>query len=92
MVAELTDIKRAVIVENIAGGTPITLTCELAGISTGVFYYWLKRGREGDERYTDFLRTVNRAKTLRWLDDDTLEFRIRLKQLTEPGGECEQTG
>lgn len=44
------------------GQTSIASACAYAGISEAVYYKWMKQGREGDDRYIEFLEAIEKAR------------------------------
>lgn len=44
------------------GQTSIATAAHYAGISEATYHNWMKRGREGDERYLEFFEAIEKAR------------------------------
>ena len=58
----LTAQVQSLVVEYITQGARPADAAVQAGVSRSAFYHWTSLGRDGDERYTDFVEAVERAR------------------------------
>ena len=61
---KLTAAVQKAICESIRGGNYADISAQAAGITKQTFYDWLKRGAAGDQPYSDFADSVQKARAI----------------------------